>query len=302
MPRVDASACAATTAQAHDAVRPADIIWVIDNSRSMKEEERRIQTNLNAFSTDIAGSGIDYHVIVIAQRSHVDIPPPLAGSGRLRQIDRHVSSSNALERVIETYPQWSDFLRPDSVRHIVAVTDDESDWSASKFETAIAALASPGFPNGFTFHAIVAPDPPWASGACFLLSAARGDTYIELQQAHNGVFYSLCETDWTPVFTALSSSVIEQSALPCSYDLPAPPAGDTLDHDRVNVVYMPSTGSARTIPRVSAASAGRTDDGWYYDDPSAPTQINVCPTTCQTFEADTGGQVDIALGCATIVD
>jgi hypothetical protein len=301
--RPDAPPCQAINVQADEGLAPVDIIWVIDNSGSMDEEEARVQNNINSFSATIANSGIDYRVVMITNTSHVNVPPPLGGSAELRAINQDVGSHDSLELIVATYPMWQDFLRSTSIKHFVAVTDDESDWSQGQFEAAIAGLTMPGFPGGFVFHAIVAEDPPWDfNSPCFTLAADIGQTYIDLQQDHGGVFYSLCLSDWTPVFTALSTSVIQGAELPCSYDIPDPPAGENLDYGRVNVVYTPSVGAPFTIPYVGSASDCGPQGGWYYDDPDSPTNIIVCPATCDVFEGDPEGQVDVAFGCGTIID
>src|SRR5436190_2117535 len=61
----DAAECAAEAVTAAEAVRPVDILWVIDNSGSMDAEEQRVQDNMNTFAATIGNSGVDYHVIVI---------------------------------------------------------------------------------------------------------------------------------------------------------------------------------------------------------------------------------------------
>src|SRR5687767_6162273 len=49
-PGPDSGNCAAESTNAMAVKRPSDIIWVIDNSGSMDEEEARVQQNMNAFA------------------------------------------------------------------------------------------------------------------------------------------------------------------------------------------------------------------------------------------------------------
>ena len=43
------------------------------------------------------------------------------------------------------------------------------------------------------------------------------------------------------------------------------------------------------------------EHGWYYDDPDNPTEIFVCPQTCDLFhEAVDSAEVNIIFGCETI--
>lgn len=294
--------CSAIEVSADPVTLPADIVWVIDNSGSMELEEERVQDNMNAFAEAIAGSGIDYRVVIITNRDHVRVPPPLGGSDRLLEIDREVDSHDALTLVIDTYPEWQDFLRADAIKHFVAVSDDESDMSQAEFERALAALDDPGFGDGFVFHAVVAESPPWDwNSPCFILAAAIGATYISLQEDHGGVFYSLCESDWSPLFDTLSGSVASLSALPCAFDIPEPEDGDAIDYDAVNFVYTPQGADGVTVPYVGDEGACDQRSGWYYDDPAAPRQILACPATCDTLTADAGA-VEVAFGCATLLE
>ncbi|MBL8739946.1 MAG: VWA domain-containing protein, partial [Myxococcales bacterium] len=98
-------------------------------------------------------------------------------------------------------------------------------------------------------------------------------------------------------------NTIRGAALPCVYQIPAPPDGRVLDFGLVNVEYTPGDGSDTiTIPKVTG-EADCPDDGnaWYYDDEAAPTQIILCTTTCDAIAVDLTAEVDIALGCQTIV-
>jgi hypothetical protein len=299
----DADTCLSSTVHAETAALPADIIWVIDNSGSMHDEEGYVQTNINSFSSSIATSGNDYHVIMITDVTHINVPPPLGGSPRFLSVNQFVDSNNALELVISTYPQWQSFLRPNAVKHFVIVTDDNSHMSASTFKTQMMGLTNPGFPNGFKLHAIVAESlgigfPP---GPCFGKAAAVGQVYIDLQMQTMGVFSSECQSNWAPVFTALANAVQAASSLPCHLTIPPPPMGQMLDYNQVNLVYTPSGGSASYVPYVTSVGNCGPGGGWYYDNVSAPTQLVACPATCTTLTADSTGSVSVAFGCATVI-
>jgi hypothetical protein len=101
-------------------------------------------------------------------------------------------------------------------------------------------------------------------------------------------------------------NTVRGSALPCDYALPIPDAG-TPDFGKLNVQYTPTAATPVTVGYVeSAARCDATKGGWYYNaDPAEggiPTEIQMCPATCAEFKADTGGRVDIVLGCATVVE
>ncbi len=93
---------------------------------------------------------------------------------------------------------------------------------------------------------------------------------------------------------------IRGSALPCSYGIPQPQSG-TLDYGKVNVVFTPGGGQPTTIGQVRSAGDCGASGGWYYDDPTRPTTIQICPTTCQSFRGSAGGSVELQLGCDTVI-
>jgi len=148
------AACATATSMAEVDVRPVDILWVIDNSASMEPAIAQVQEGLNDFALEVAGSGLDYRVIMLSLqgvgessgRFRVCIPPPLAGDGSCGDGERffHVSvdirSTQPVEQILGTLGQtagytsesdrgsepWRDLLREDSTKTIVVVTDDNS--------------------------------------------------------------------------------------------------------------------------------------------------------------------------------
>jgi hypothetical protein len=281
----------------------------------MDDEASEVQSALNDFSSFIEAQGIDHHVILVGNAAAMSVPPPLGGSVRFRHVDQQVESHDAFEKLVQRYPDYQDFLRDNAIVHIVIVSDDESDWSASTFNSQLATLTDPGFPNGYTLHAICSeatvlfmPPPPLPPilGPCFGGlgaggAAAPGTTYITMAAATGGLWRSICSSDWAPIFTAVATAVSIPVALPCAYDIPEPPQGEVLDPMLVNLAYTPTGGMTELIPQVANAAAC-TGEGWFYDDPVAPTRILVCPSTCGRFEGDATGTVDIQFGCGTVID
>jgi hypothetical protein len=94
---------------------------------------------------------------------------------------------------------------------------------------------------------------------------------------------------------------IRGTALACTYAIPQP-MGQKIDYMQVNVTYTPGGGGmAQTIPKVANKAACGNADGWYYDNDADPTQIIMCDSTCTKFSMDSKGEVDIVVGCDTIV-
>jgi hypothetical protein len=234
------------------------------------------------------------------------VPPPLAGNdcgdaAKFRLVPESIGSNDGPEKLLETYDQYSDFLRPDATKHIVFVTDDNSDLGAGDFLDAVHALAPMGMFDSLYVHAIYAfgngsngCEGPFGSGA------QEGEEYTQMVATTMGAAGVICEDDWTTVFTEITTAVLAGSKVPCELVIPEPEEGETLDTGKVNVSYTPGSGMKTTLPRVTDEAACGQDGGWYYDDNASPTKIILCGGICATVEADPEGELSIVIGCGTI--
>jgi hypothetical protein len=314
-------ACVSVSEEAQAGPVPADIIIAVDTSGSMDLESGEVQANLNNFASIIVASGIDVHVVLIADSS-VCIPAPL-GSGACpndenlpgyRHVVEGVGSTDALQKIISTYPQYASSLRPQAKQTIAVVSDDDSDMSAGDFTNQLLALDPPMF-QGFKFDAIVAfVDPvvctatcliagcgtcPKCCPLCFPLSAAEGTVYKQLVQQTGGVIGDLCDQDFDAVFQDMATQIIASTPLGCEYDIPPPPMMMMIDPNKVNVIYTSNNMNPQTIPNVPDA-ASCANGGWYYDNPANPTKVILCPTTCATVSGDPLAKIEVAFGCDTL--
>jgi hypothetical protein len=118
-------------------------------------------------------------------------------------------------------------------------------------------------------------------------------------------FFITANQDVTTAFLD-ALHAIQGKTLACEYQIPLPSDGSEPDYTKVNVEYIPQgENTPQTVFYVGKASAcDATDGGWYYDkDPAGgatPTKILMCPATCTKLKS-VGGQVDIKIGCQTIV-
>lgn len=297
--------CAAKSFAAEPGIAPVDLIWVVDSSGSMDNEAKRVQDNLNSFSTEMGKVGIDYRVVMITSSSFVKVPPPLGTSASFKFIDRAVGSNEPLQVLLDEFPKYGSFLRPHAITHMVGVTDDESDLGAEAFYTAMQKNLG----HQFTFHAIasekVAPTFTNPEGACQTSgfppegAAAPGVQYYKLADATKGLKFSICTSDWTGLFATLTKAVAVKAKLPCAFTLPVPASG-MIDPTKVNLNYTKGgVGTPETLVYVSSKDGCMGGPGWYYDDPMKPTTAILCPATCTTVSADLKGKIDVALGCAT---
>jgi hypothetical protein len=91
----------------------------------------------------------------------------------------------------------------------------------------------------------------------------------------------------TDKFNAIRSAV----AVECTYTVPAPPAGQTLDPNKVNVEYNGT--------EIGYNNTSTCDQGWQYANNNS--QVVLCGSTCDQVKADPNAKINIAFGCETVV-
>jgi hypothetical protein len=330
-PPADANAgCAATSVTAPPPNNPAvDIIWVVDASGSMLDEQKKIGMNLTQFADTITKSNIDVRIVMMTTSSAIPVICPvtpadplsgtaLAGDARYKFIESRVDSNNLLDVAIANFPMYQSFLRPGATTHFVTVTDDESNYKgigaaqqrAQTFYADMKMLLG----HDFIQHTIASEGPTPCgdpncmpdvdTGICVFVmlgcGAARpGDTYYALADMTKGLTSSICLSEWTPIFTRLSEAVIKSVPLPCDYAIPPPPVGQNLDPLKVNLGYTPPGAQEMLFRKAAEQSACGDELGWFYDDPKDPKKVKLCPAACTQVSG--GGTVSIAFGCETII-
>jgi Mg-chelatase subunit ChlD len=91
---------------------------------------------------------------------------------------------------------------------------------------------------------------------------------------------------------------IRRKSLACEYVVPDAKK-DAIDFRTVNVEFTEGRRVATTFFYVGDADGCRLkpDEGWYYDDPAAPSQVILCPATCDRVAEVEAARIDIAYGC-----
>lgn len=104
--------------------------------------------------------------------------------------------------------------------------------------------------------------------------------------------------NFNPDALADAIATIRGKALGCTYDLPAPPKGETIDPNQVNVVVT-IKGTDYTIPkRKDPSDMCATDPCWDYD---AQGKVQLIGITCSTVSTTADAKVEIYVGCATVL-
>ena len=214
----------------------------------------------------------------------------------MRGSNGKVGSHNGLNVILDSYREWSSQLRLDASKSFVIVTDDEAtngpNDSAGEFTKNLLALDGAMFAK-WTFNGI------FVQQDCDL-GEEIGEVYADLVAQTQGVSGDLCLQDFQPVFDRLSQKIVTSSTaeIACTWAIPTPPAGETLDYGSVNVRYTDRTGVAASLGKVpSAAECPSFKNGWYYDNAQSPSSIVACPQSCTQLRSSGVSRLEVLLGC-----
>lgn len=314
-PADDTGGCEALVEHAEVQPQPQDIMIFVDNSTSMAAETGFVQEQMNAFSSQITAAAIDARILLFSSYPGVGhgicIDPPL-GSGGCPTQDSNppnyihidgIMESGVFTKLVERYPEYNGHLRPGAATHIVAITDFDAgvpvDVFVEEFNQVAPELAD------FTFHGIIAPEDPHVAcqngTSCCGVADQKCAQFQEIIALTGGVEGNLCDQEFQPIFDALAQQVIGDAELPCAYDLPAEAAGADFDKDEVNVEFDDGAGGLLELGRVDdAAACNGVGHGWYYDNPVAPSGIQICPQTCGAIQGFETASISVIFGCETI--
>jgi hypothetical protein len=123
------------------------------------------------------------------------------------------------------------------------------------------------------------------------LAAAGGTTSATL--IHVGADAGNQEQNFLNALNAIRAQTV-----PCNFSLPT---GVMIDTNDINVTY--TTGSGDVTSEVYVGSAANCSQaattGWYFDNPTTPTQVILCGGACSIVQADPNATVNVVLGCPT---
>ena len=209
-----------------------DILWIIDNSCSMDEEQQALINNFDAFINYFIDSGLDWHVGVVSMDmsrndhkgrlrsaggfTYLDesSPSPVAlfhemaamgtaGSGTEKGLE---ASHSALEEHRDGFNQG--FYRNDAILNIIVISDEEDQSNAIGVPEYISWLINlKGDVDDVTFSSIVCLKTGILNGQnCgtgIFAAMSVGSRYISVTQAVDGVLWDIRETNWADVLDEL---------------------------------------------------------------------------------------------------
>jgi hypothetical protein len=85
----------------------------------------------------------------------------------------------------------------------------------------------------------------------------------------------------------------------CDYSIPAPPPGEVIDLDAINLILRPDGGEPIQILRNENPGCAPDGNGWYYDE--ATERIRFCPETCARAQSDPNARAELLFGCISEV-
>jgi len=214
---------------------------------------------------------------------------------------------------------WSEWLRPGIKKVFLELTDDNENMPAADFARALTELApehfgaDPAQPD-FVFHSIVGiaektpstqpylPTDAVEAATCSRLGATvttAGETYQELSRLTGGLRFPICVSSlYDVVFREIAGRVIAQGDVACDFPVPQPPAGRTLDLDRVSIsVEHDFTGAAPTVLGQARLASDCQADAFYIESGT----IQLCPDACAAVRGEEGARVDVLFGCESSI-
>lgn len=239
---VDAGAAAAAEETVYDAfvqlADPVDVLFVIDNSSSMLEEQARVIAEISAFFSWFETLNLDYHMGVVTSDivnpvlsgrlygspAYIDPNTPEAQTelGEAINVGSEDMGNEAGLRAVElalSEPVLSaenaGFLRADARLAIIVLSDEpeQSEYDAQHYIDFLGTVKAD--PSHILVSAIVGDYGAGCATTCdgAAQSAQAGDKYLDVVTAFSGVFGSICTCDLSPTLDqiGMESTVFARS-------------------------------------------------------------------------------------------
>ncbi len=199
-------------------ISKADILFVIDNSCSMIEEQTGMADNAESFIDGLMDAGVDFEISVITTDSHVPVAPSITPDSvdPVGDLSRAVSVGNggdATEMGQEMSKLALDPLRgtiqprEDAALSVVVVSD-EDDFSPLTELEYYDFFLSIKEEELFFFHSVVSLD--------FGCGTDEGDRYIDQSNLTGGMYLDICSPWGDNLNTIANSNYIVATQYPLS--------------------------------------------------------------------------------------
>jgi len=247
-----------------------DVLWVIDNSCSMREEQSTLITNFPHFISYFIDSGLDWHIGVTSTDMNPGEEPGTDGIlnkiGGIRFIDEFTLNPIAVFQDLASLGVWGsgterglgaafsaisvhddcehnkDFYRKDASLSIIVISDEQDHTQEPILPEFIDWLANlKQKPEDVTFSSIVCLRDFSLNGIpCSInpsIAPSVGSKYMSVTNAIGGVLWDIREDDWSQVLDQLG---LQAAGLRTEFflrDLPVPYTIDVSVNTEDNYVY-----------------------------------------------------------------
>jgi hypothetical protein len=208
-----------------DEIDAVDILFVIDNSCSMNQNQTALSNNFDTFMNVFQSSGVDYHIGFITTDSAtmqgglittatadpvaavVQIIADIGTSGSTNERGMYFAY-NALQTGYDFGP-GSIFWRNDAKLIVIFISDEDDSSSTTPTTFKTYTVAVKGGADYVTAHAVAGDYP----GGCTTNGgAAEAYEYYTIVGYLNGTFLSICQDDWgTPLEILANDSILKTS-------------------------------------------------------------------------------------------
>ncbi|MET0791057.1 MAG: hypothetical protein ABW061_06005, partial [Polyangiaceae bacterium] len=98
--------------------------------------------------------------------------------------------------------------------------------------------------------------------------------------------------DFGAALQAGLASIAGQVVDPCTFTIPPPPNGQSIDPNLTNLILTAADGSAKLV---LPDNSGTCTEGWQFD---GTNQVVLCSQTCSEVKADPQAHVQVVFGCS----
>lgn len=302
------SACASTTEQA--TVVPLAVYILFDKSASMLDDGKweaatealtqffsskqaaglRIAFQFFPASTPCQSSFYENPEVALATLSEAAAPDDAHEQALVDAVDGASPSgtSTPIYAALKGAYAWGEAqIAADENQQVavVLVTDGEPDACPQDTVDNVASLAAEAAKDG-TFTYVIG-----------LQGSSEADLHTFADAGGTNQAFVVGSSSLTSEL-ADALGEIRVSKLACQFDVPQTP---DLVPTLVNVCFTPGAGGESTLEQVDGVGACGSGQQWYYDNPTDPQQIVLCPSTCASAQADSAGQIEIVFGCPTVI-
>lgn len=310
----DGGACAAGNADGARA--PAYLFFILDQSKSMGTpvKDKRwtpVTQALTAFLNDPASTGITASLELFPAKSGDECTPgAYATTEATMNVPMTPITPANVSKFTSAWPADATIINTPTKAVVQAIGPIASKWADDHKDgkTAIVMLTD-GYPQGCSDNNIdnVATEIKKFSDKVPLYVIGVSDVKENLADLKK--LADAGKTQLTLVDTSNPANTQKQfldrinqirtTTQSCDVTIPPPPAGLTLDLNKLNVVFTQSDGTKEALAYDENCSTG-SRKAWHFDNPTTPTKITLCTMTCDVFEADPRSKVTVEFGCQRV--